>query len=46
MALTAGLTIALTTPVTCFASAGRGYLLPLGLTFLAVILAQVIATAG
>jgi len=46
MARTAGLTIALVTPITFFASAGRGYLPPLGIAFLAVILAQVVAATG
>ena len=46
MAITACLTIALATPIAFFASAGRGYLPPLGAAILAVILAQVIAAAG
>jgi len=40
------LTIALVTPVTFFASAGHGYLAPLGFVFLALLLAQVVAVAG
>ena len=46
MAVTAGLTITLVTPIAFFASAGRGYLPPMGAAILAVILAQVIAAAG
>jgi ABC-2 type transport system permease protein len=46
VAITAGLTIALVTPVAFFASAGGGYLPPLGIALLAMILAQVIAAAG
>jgi len=46
VAAVAGLTIALVTPVAFFASAGRGYLSPMGGAILAVILAQVIAAAG
>lgn len=44
--MTAALTIALTTPIAFFASAGRGYLPPMGAAILAVILAQVIAATG
>lgn len=40
------LTIALVTPVAFFASAGHGYLAPLGFVFLALLLAQVVAVAG
>ena len=46
IALTACLTMALVTPIAFFASAGRGYLPPMGVAILAVILAQVIAAAG
>jgi len=45
-ALTAGLTIALVTPIALFASAGHGYLAPLGVVVLVIALAQVIAIAG
>ena len=40
------LTIALVTPIAFIASAGRGYLPPMGAALLAVILAQIIAAAG
>jgi len=40
------LTIALVTPVAFFASAGHGYLAPLGFVFLTLLLAQVVAVAG
>ncbi len=40
------LTIALVTPVAFFASAGHGYLAPLGFVFLMLLLAQVVAVAG
>ena len=40
------LTITLVTPVAFFASAGHGYLAPLGFVFLALLLAQVVAIAG
>ena len=46
VAITAGLTIALVTPIAFFASAGRGYLPPLGFAVLALILAQIIAAVG
>ena len=46
IAITAGLTITLVTPIAFFASAGRGYLAPMGVAILAVIFAQVIAAAG
>jgi ABC-2 type transport system permease protein len=46
IAVAACLTIALVTPVTCFASAGHGYLAPLGFVFLMLLLAQVVAVAG
>jgi ABC-2 type transport system permease protein len=40
------LTIALVTPIAFFASAGRGYLPPMGAAIMAVVLAQVVAAAG
>lgn len=46
LAITAGLTIALVTPIAFCASAGRGYLPAMGAAILAVILAQVVAAAG
>ncbi len=46
IAIAAGLTISLVTPIAFFASAGRGYLLPMGVAILALILAQVVAAAG
>lgn len=46
LAMTACLTIALATPIAFFASAGRGYLPPMGAAILAVILAQLVAAAG
>lgn len=46
LAITAALTIALVTPIAFVASAGRGYLPPMGVAVLALILAQVIAVAG
>jgi ABC-2 type transport system permease protein len=46
VAIVAALTIAVVTPIALFASAGRGYLPPMGAALLAVILAQVIAAAG
>ncbi len=45
-ALTAGMTLALVTPIAFVASAGRGYLPPVGAAILAVLLAQVMAAAG
>lgn len=42
----AGLTMALSTPIAFFASAGHGYMAPMGFAILTVILAQVIAAAG
>ena len=45
-AASAGLTIALVTPFALAASAGRGYLPPIGAMFLAVFLAQVVAALG
>ncbi|MDJ0756865.1 MAG: ABC transporter permease [Ardenticatenaceae bacterium] len=44
--ITTGLTILLVTPVAFFASAGRGYLPPMGFAILTVILAQIVAAAG
>jgi ABC-2 type transport system permease protein len=46
LAMTACLTIALATPIAFFASAGRGYLPPMGAAILALVLAQVVAAAG
>lgn len=46
IAITAVLTIALVTPIAFFASAGHGYLPPLGAVILAIFLAQIIAIAG
>jgi ABC-2 type transport system permease protein len=46
LAITAGLTLALMTPVALLASAGRGYLPPLGWAFLTVFLAQILAAIG
>ncbi len=46
LAITAMLTIALVTPMAFFASAGHGYLPPLGAVVLAIALAQFIAIAG
>ncbi|MCZ7571699.1 MAG: ABC transporter permease [Ardenticatenaceae bacterium] len=46
VAIAACLTVALVTPIAFFASAGRGYLPPMGVAILAVILAQIIAAAG
>jgi ABC-type transport system involved in multi-copper enzyme maturation permease subunit len=46
LSVTAGLTIALVTPVAFVASAGRGYLAPMGFVILAVVLAQIVAAAG
>lgn len=46
LAITAMLTIALLTPIAFFASAGHGYLPPMGAVVLAMGLAQVIAIAG
>ncbi len=46
LAVTAMLTIALLTPIAFFASAGHGYLPPIGAVVLAMGLAQVIAIAG
>jgi ABC-2 type transport system permease protein len=46
MAISACLTIALAPPIAFFASAGGGYLPPMGAAILAVILAQIIAATG
>lgn len=46
IAIVACLTIALVTPIAFFASVGRGYLLPMGVAILALILAQVVAATG
>jgi len=46
VAITACLTIALVTPIAFFASAGHGYLPPMGVTLLVIFLAQVIAMTG
>lgn len=46
LAITAGLTIALVTPVAFVASAGHGYLAPMGAAILFLALAQVVAIAG
>jgi ABC-2 type transport system permease protein len=44
--ITVGLVICLMAPVAFFANAGRGYLLPMGITILVVILANIVAVAG
>jgi ABC-2 type transport system permease protein len=44
--ISAVLTITLVTPIAFFASAGHGYLPPLGITILAIFLAQIAAIAG
>ncbi len=46
LAVTAGLTIALVAPLAWVASAGRGYLPPVGAVFLLVFLAQALAALG
>lgn len=46
LVITASLNIALITPIAFFASAGGGYLPPLGMAILALILAQVITAIG
>lgn len=46
LAVAACLTVALVTPTAFLASAGHGYLLPMGVTFLTLALAQIIAVAG
>lgn len=45
-AITAGLVIAAMLPFAFFASLGRGYLLPIGVTFLTLILANLVMAAG
>jgi len=46
VAIAACLTIALLTPIAFFASAGHGYLPPMGVAMLIMFLVQVIAQAG
>lgn len=46
LAGTAGLTILLVTPIAFAASAGRGYLPPMGAAILSLIVAQLVAAAG
>jgi len=46
IAVSAGLTIVLVTPVAFFASAGHGYLPPIGIMILIMALAQVLSYAG
>ena len=46
LVITTTLTVILVTPIAFIASAGRGYLPPMGAAILAVMLAQVAATAG
>lgn len=46
LVITAALTLALMPPVALLASAGRGYLLPLGWAFLTMFLAQIMAIIG
>ncbi len=46
IAVTAGLTVALVTPFAWAASAGRGYLPPVGVLFLVIVLGQIMAAAG
>ena len=46
IAVTAGLTIASVTPIVFFASAGHGYLPPMGVAILDIFLAQVVGIAG
>jgi ABC-2 type transport system permease protein len=46
LAITAVLTILLVTPVAFVASAGRGYLPPMGFAILVLVLAQVLGAAG
>jgi len=46
LAITAVLTMALATPIAFFASAGHGYLAPMGFAVFAVILAQIITVTG
>lgn len=44
--VTVVLTIPLVTPIAFFASAGHGYLPPIGMTILAIVLAQIVIIAG
>ena len=46
IAVTAALTFALATPFAWAASAGRGYMAPIGVLFLVLVLAQILAAAG
>jgi ABC-2 type transport system permease protein len=46
LVITAGLTIVSITPILFFASAGHGYLPPMGMAILAIFLSQIIAVAG
>ncbi len=46
LAITALLTIVSVTPIIFFASAGHGYLPPVGVAILAIFLAQIVAIAG
>lgn len=46
LATTAALTLAVITPIIFFASAGRGYLPPMGVAILAIALAQIVGVAG
>jgi ABC-2 type transport system permease protein len=46
LVITASLTLALMSPVALLASAGRGYLPPIGWAFLTVFLAQIVAAIG
>jgi len=46
LAVTAGLTIMLVTPITLFAGLGGGYLPPMGVSILALVLAQILGAAG
>jgi len=46
LVITAAMTIVIVTPIAFFASAGRGYLPPMGAAILALISAQIIAAAG
>ena len=44
--ITAGLTVLLVTPSAWVASAGRGYMAPIGVLFLVIVLAQILAAVG
>jgi ABC-2 type transport system permease protein len=46
MAITSGLVIALVLPFALFASVGRGYLLPMGLAVLTLMMTNLVAIAG